>query len=201
MRPVRAASTLDFDFVRRVCIYIAVIGTITGPFSPDPVALIGGSMIPWVLVRIIGTPTMPAAVLYIFLWQWMQVFARALQSCVDKESLSSSIYGPDVTRAYWYMMASLVVMAFAFRAVLGNLKPPTRAQATAHFRWQVPDIVIVYAGAMVSPRSRSAPCPRWRRSSTALPASRSSPCSCCSPTACRPAAGRPSCWASSCSRS
>jgi hypothetical protein len=149
MRPTRAASTLDFDYVRRICIYIAVIGAITGPFSPDPVALIGGSIVPWVLVRIIGTPTMPAAVLYIFLWQWMQVFARALQSCVDKESLSTSIYGPDVTRAYWYMMASLVVMAFAFRAVLGNLKPPTRAQATAHFRWQVPDVVMVYAGAMV----------------------------------------------------
>jgi hypothetical protein len=141
-------STLDFDFVRRLCIYIAVIATVIAPFTRDPIATVGGAVVPWILVRIVGTPNMPAAALYIFLWQWMQVYARVPQSWIDHESLTNGLFGPEVARAFWYMMASLVVMALAFRVVLGNLKPPTRSQLTAHYRWQPVDIVMVYLATM-----------------------------------------------------
>lgn len=147
-RRTPSASTLDFDFARRFCIYIAVVATIVAPFTRDPIATVGGAVVPWVIVRIIGTPTMPAAVLYIFLWQWMQIYARVLQSWIDHENLTTGLYGPDVARAFWYMMSSLVVMAAMFRVVLGNLKPPTPAQLTAHHRWQPSDIVMVYAAAV-----------------------------------------------------
>ncbi len=149
LRQTRPLPTLDFDYVRKICVYLAAIGAFASPFSPDPLATAGGAMVPWLLLRIVSTPTMPAAVLYIFLWQWMQVYARVPQAWIDNEGLSNGLYGPDVARAFWYMMASLVVMALSFRLVLGNLKPPTRAQSTAHLRWQVSDIVTIYAAAVV----------------------------------------------------
>lgn len=147
-RPTRSTPVLDFDFVRRICLGIVVVAAVTAPFSPDPVATVGGAAVPWVLMRIVGTPTMPSAVVYIFLWQWMQIYARVLQSCIDQETLAGGIFGPDVARAFWYMLASLVVMAAAFRLVLGNLKPPTRAQATAHLRWQANDLLTMYGVAL-----------------------------------------------------
>ncbi len=150
IRPTPSLRTLDFDLVRKICVYLAIIGTVIAPFSTDPLATAGGAMVPWLLMRIIGTATMPAAVAYLFLWQWMQVYARLPVSWLDHESLSSGLYGPDVARAFWYMMASLVVMALSFRLVLGNLKPPTRAQLTAHFRWQPNDIIAVYALAIIA---------------------------------------------------
>lgn len=149
LRPARPLPTLDFDFVRKVCVYLAVIGAFAAVFSPDPIATAGGAFVPWLLIRIIGTPTMPAAAAYLFLWQWMQVYARVPQAWIDNESLSSGLYGSDVTRAFWYMMASLITIAVMFRLVLGNLKPPSRAQATAHFRWQPRDIVMVYVASVV----------------------------------------------------
>ena len=79
-----------------------------------------GAAVPWLIMQIIARPGMPVAVVYLFLWQWMQIFARVLQSMVDGESLASGLYGPNVARAYWYMLASLVVMALALRLVLGQ---------------------------------------------------------------------------------
>ena len=148
-RPTPSVPVLDFDFVRRICLSIAVMATVAAPFTPDPVATVGGAAVPWLLMRIVGTPSMPAAVVYIFLWQWMQIYARVLQSWIDHEALANGLFGPDVARAYWYMLSSLVVMALAFRMVLGNLKLPTRAQATAHLRWQASDILSVYGAAVV----------------------------------------------------
>ncbi len=127
--------------------YLACLAVAAAPFTPEPVVTVGGAVVPWLLVRVIATPTMPAAVLYIFLWQWMQIYTRVLQSWIDHQTLSSGLDGADVVRAYWYMLASLVVMALAFRAVLANVKPPTTAQLTAHYRWQPPDVVAIYAAA------------------------------------------------------
>ena len=62
---------------------------------------------------------MPAAVVYLVLWQWAQTFARILQTLVDGESLGGGLYGPNVERAYWYMLASVVMLALALRMVLG----------------------------------------------------------------------------------
>ena len=65
---------------------------------------------------------------------------------VDNESMASGLYGPNVARAYWYMLASLVVMALAMRMVLGNLKPPTVQDRTAHFEWRPLDLFALYVG-------------------------------------------------------
>ena len=89
---------------------------------------------------------MPVAVVYIFIWQWLQIFTRVLQSVVDNELIANGLYGPNVARAYWYMLASLVVMALAMRLVLGNLKPPTVQDRTAHFEWRPLDLFSLYIG-------------------------------------------------------
>ena len=81
------------------------------PFSQDPLALAVGAAVPWLILQIIARPGMPVSIVYLFIWQWMQIFTRVLQSMVDNESMASGLYGPDVARAYWYMLASLVVMA------------------------------------------------------------------------------------------
>lgn len=79
----------------------------------------------------------------------VQIFARALQTLVDGEAMSTGFAGPNVGRAYWYMLASLLVMALAFRAVLGNLKEPTQAQRTAHYHWDVRDMLTFYLASLV----------------------------------------------------
>src|SRR5581483_6167190 len=154
-RPTPSAPTLDFDLVRRFCLYLIFLAGVAAPFTTDPLITLGGAIVPWVLVRIIGTPNMPSAALYIFLWQWMQIYARVPQSWIDHESLTGGLFGSDIARAYWYMLASLVTMALMFRLVLGNMKPPTRAQATAHFRWHAKDVIMVYGGAVAVSMSTS----------------------------------------------
>jgi hypothetical protein len=116
------------------------------PFSPDPLALAVGAAVPWVILQIIARPGMPASVAYLFIWQWLQTFTRVLQSMVDNESMGAGLYGPNVARAYWYMLASLVVMALAIRMVLGNLKPPTAQDRRAHFEWRPIDLFSLYVG-------------------------------------------------------
>ena len=92
---------------------------------------------------------MPVAVIYLFLWQWAQVFARVLQAMVDGESLATGLYGPNVARAYWYMLASIVVLAVAFRLVLGRLRGPTQQEWTAHREWRPLDLFTVYVGTLI----------------------------------------------------
>jgi len=47
------------------------------------------------------------------------------------------------------MLASLIVVVLVYRAVLGGLKPSTPAQRTAHYRWQIRDLVVLYIATMV----------------------------------------------------
>lgn len=142
-------TRLDYDLLRRVAMVFGVVNLLLAPLMMDSLAYAGGAVTPWLLLRIIGTPTMPAAAAYLFLWQWMQVFARVLQVQIDGESLGAGIHGINVTRAYWYMLASLVVMAVAFRVTLSGLRPATYAAAVAHERWRPTDLIIVYFGAIV----------------------------------------------------
>lgn len=147
--PTPYVTRLDFDLLRHATFYFAVFNAIVALFVPDPLAYAAGGATPWLLMLLVGTPTMPMAVAYLFLWQWAQVFARALQAVFDGESMAVGLYGVDVLRAYWYMLASLVVMAIAFRLVLGRLPAPTASEYYAHERWRVIDITAVYVVAFV----------------------------------------------------
>ena len=137
---------LDLNSLKRGFFYIAVALMFVAPFSQDPMALACGAAVPWLILQIIARPGMPVAVVYIFIWQWLQIFTRVLQSVVDNKSIANGLYGPNVARAYWYMLASLVVMALAMRLVLGNLKPPTVQDRTAHFEWRPLDLFSLYIG-------------------------------------------------------
>lgn len=136
--------TFDLNSLKRVFFYVAVGLLFIAPFAQDPMAFAVGAIVPWVILQLLVRPGMPVAVAYLFLWQWLQIFTRVLQSIVDGESLANGLYGPNVARAYWYMLASLVVMAVAFRFVLGNAKPPTLQERTAHYEWRPIDIFTMY---------------------------------------------------------
>mgnify|MGYP003345626822 FL=1 len=150
MQRAKTAPVLDFELVRRGFLYFAIVMGVVAPFTREPIVTIGGALVPWIIIKIIGTPTMPAAVLYLFLWQWMQIYTRVPVAWIDKETLGGGLYGPDVARAYWYMLASLITMAIAFRVVLSRARPPTRAQLTAHYKWQLNDVLMIYAAAFVA---------------------------------------------------
>ena len=112
---------LDISLVRRRFGYFAGLCAVLTSFTSDPVAFFVGALLPWVCLRIVATPTMPAAVLYLLLWQWLQIFTRIPQTWIDGDTLSTGIWGPNVARAYWYMLASLVVLAITFRVALARL--------------------------------------------------------------------------------
>jgi hypothetical protein len=140
---------LDYGFLRRTFFLIGMALLLVAPFSLDPLAFAVGCFVPWLVLSIVAKPTMPAAVIYIFLWQWAQVFARVLQSMVDGEALGSGFYGPGVVDAYWYMLASLVVLACVFRAVLGGLPPSTPEEQSAHLDWRPLDLFMLYCATLV----------------------------------------------------
>lgn len=147
--PARAVTRLDWSLLKRAFLYFAVAMGIVSPFTPDPVAFAVGGAVPLVLVNIVGLPAMPMAVVYLFVWQWAQMFARALQAVFDGESMAAGIYGPDVLRAYWFMLAGLVSMALAFRLVLGRIRAPTAQEFYAHERWRPRDMITVYGVSLV----------------------------------------------------
>lgn len=138
------APTFDLNFLKRAFFYVALGLLFIAPFSQDPLAFAAGAIVPWVILQLIVRPGMPVAVAYLLLWQWLQIFSRVLQSIVDGESLANGLYGPNVARAYWYMLASLVVMAVAFRFVLGRARPPTLQERTAHYEWRPVDFFMMY---------------------------------------------------------
>ena len=139
-----SAPTFDLNALKRVFFYIAVGLLLIAPFAQDPMAFAVGAVVPWVILQLIVRPGLPVAVVYLFLFQWLQVFARVLQSIVDGESLAGGLYGANVARAYWYMLASLVAMAVAFRFGLGNSRLPTHQERTAHYDWRPIDFFTMY---------------------------------------------------------
>jgi hypothetical protein len=140
---------LDYTFIERIFLFLGVLGAGLSPFARDPVAFGAGAVMPFILMHIINRPGMPVAVVYLVLWQWAQTFARVVQTFPDGEALGASIYGPNVERAYWYMLASVLVLALCMRVTVGRLPPPTAQARLAHARWQPRDLVVLYFGTLV----------------------------------------------------
>ena len=139
--PAAPPRVLDIGTLKRGFFFVAVALMLVAPFSQDPLAMSVGAAVPWLMLQLINRPGMPAGVIYILLYQWLQVFARVLQSMVDGEPMSAGLFGPNVGRAYWYMMASLVVIAVALRFTLWNVKA---SNDRAHFDWRPIDIFTLY---------------------------------------------------------
>src|SRR4051812_59208 len=85
-------TRLDYGFLQRVFLIVGFLLVVLSPLSKDPLALAVGGFLPWMLMRLVGTPTMPVAVVYLVLWQWAQTYARVLQTLADGESLGGGIF-------------------------------------------------------------------------------------------------------------
>ncbi|MBS0546308.1 MAG: hypothetical protein JSR24_01085 [Proteobacteria bacterium] len=144
------AIRLDYSFLRRVFLGIGVALLFLAPTARDPLAFAAGALVPWLMFSIINTPTMPAAICFFLLWQWLEVFTRAILTFVDGEAMGAGIYGETVARAYWYMLASLIVFAIAFRITLGNLREPGRYFRNAHRHWRPQDMFACYIGGLLA---------------------------------------------------
>ena len=142
-------TVLDFAFLRRAFLVLGFLLLVVSPLSTDPLAFAVGGFVPWVVLSIVGMPAMPVAVVFYFVWQWSQVFARILQSMIDGEALGMGPSGPTVVDAYWYSMASLVVLALAFRIGLGGIRRPTPEEANAHLEWRPVDLFMLYCATLV----------------------------------------------------
>ncbi len=76
--PIRIAPRLDYSMLRKVSFGFGLFFVFISPACPDPLALGVGAFTPWLILRLVGTPTMPAAIAYYLLSQWLQVFAPRL---------------------------------------------------------------------------------------------------------------------------
>ena len=146
----QAVSQLDIASLRRAFLMLAFVLAVAAPFMPDPLEFAVGGFVPWIVLSIAGTPTLPAAFVLFLLWQWLQVFARTLVGATDGESMARSLAGPWVVNAYWYMLASIVVLAIAVRVVMGSLKPPAPREATAHLAWGPVELFQFYLFSLVA---------------------------------------------------
>jgi hypothetical protein len=140
---------LDVSSIRRSFFFLGLLLVLISPFSPDPLAVAVGGFVPWVLLSIAGLPFTPVAVIFYFVWQWSQVFAQALLSMIDGLPMASSVAGPGVVNAYWYSLASLVVLAIAFRLVFSGMRGPSPAEENAHLEWRPQDLFLLYCGTLV----------------------------------------------------
>jgi len=141
---LQTAEPIYFDFalVRKALLYFGVVMLIIAPFSHDPIVVVVCGFMPYILVTIVDRPRMPSIILYYLLWVWVQAAARVLVAALDDESLGDGLYGSDVYRAFWYSMASLVVLAITFRITLGGLPWPSDEQLSEHRRW--PPMMLFY---------------------------------------------------------
>src|SRR5881394_1713368 len=95
--PARSAPTqLDMEFVRRLLFYFAGACIACAPFVRDPLALAAGGALPWLVATILARPEIPGIVFYFVMTHWMQVVARLPVSWSENESLSDSVWGPDL---------------------------------------------------------------------------------------------------------
>jgi hypothetical protein len=144
-------TRLDYSFLRRVCFGLGAVLILIAPSVRDPLAFAVGGMVPWAIVSIVGNGTMPAAIPYLLLWQWVQIFSRAILTLIDGESLASGVYGVSVARAYWYMLASVLVLACTFRFCLNNLPAPSLKDRLTQYEWRANDLFAIYiGGALIS---------------------------------------------------
>ncbi|MDI1284436.1 MAG: hypothetical protein PSV46_08565 [Reyranella sp.] len=138
---------LDVGSIRRAFFILGLFLVLISPFSPDPLAVAVGGFVPWVLLSIAGLPFIPVAAIFYFVWQWSQVFAQALVSMLDGQSMSSS--GAGILTAYWYSLASLIVLSIAFRLVFSGQRGPSPAEENAHLEWRPLDLFLLYCGTLV----------------------------------------------------
>jgi hypothetical protein len=149
MRSGPRVTYLDYTFLERFSLIFGLLAATFSPSARDPVAFGVGAMMPFVLLRIINCPGMPVAVVYLVIWQWAQTFSRVVQTFPDGEALGGGVFGPNVERAYWYMLASVLVLAVSMRATLSRLPPPTPQSRLAHARWQPRDLMVLYFGTLL----------------------------------------------------
>jgi hypothetical protein len=132
----------DFAFLRKAFLYFGIAVLVLSPFSRDPMVVVVCGFMPCILVGLVDLPRMPSIVVYYLLWMWVQAATRVLIAALDAESLGDGPYGQDIYRAFWYAMASLIILAVAFRICLGGLTLPSDDQLDAHRRW--PPILLFY---------------------------------------------------------
>ncbi|WP_421999007.1 hypothetical protein [Reyranella sp.] len=146
----RPETHLDIGLLRKWMLFFGGINLLVAPLTPDPVSYGAGACAPVILLSLVNRLTMPKGIVFFLLWQWAQVFARALQSFVDGESMSLGLYAPNVMRAYWYSLFSLLTFAVVFRLVLQSIRLPTLSQWEAHERWRQMDLLYLYLGSIVA---------------------------------------------------
>ena len=98
--PVPVPVRLDNVLLRRAFLVMAVALAMFAPFTADPIEFAVGGFVPWLVLRIVGTPMLPAAMVLYPIWQWLQVYARTLVSVTDGEEMARGLYGPWVVNAY-----------------------------------------------------------------------------------------------------
>jgi hypothetical protein len=142
----QTAEPIHFDFalLRKAFLAFAVAMVVMAPFSRDPLVAVVCGFTPWLLVCLVDRPRMPAVVLYYLLWMWVEAATRLLLAFMDGESLGDGQFGSDVTRAFWYSMASLVVLAITFRICLTGLAPPSDDQLNEHRHWLPVKVFYLY---------------------------------------------------------
>jgi hypothetical protein len=144
-----AQSTLNYVLLQRYFLVLGAVLVLISPYSRDPMAFALGGLAPWAILHLIGRPNMPAAVVFFLLLQWLQAFARVIQSLVDGETLAGGLYGPTVEQAYWYTLAGVLVLAASFRLVLGGLRAPAPEYALVHREWHLRDLCVLYGVSLV----------------------------------------------------
>jgi hypothetical protein len=55
---------LDYSFLQRIFLVFGIVAVLGAPFSPDPVAFAAGGAAPYAMMKLVGRPTMPAAVAF-----------------------------------------------------------------------------------------------------------------------------------------
>jgi hypothetical protein len=139
----------DFAFLRKGAVYFAIMMLVVAPFSYDPFATVFCGIVPWVLISLVDRPGMPAVAVYYLLWQWLQAAVRLLLAFIDGESIGDGIYGWDVYRAFLYSMASLAVLALAFRVALSGVRLPTDDKLDEHLDWLPSSLFWLFLAASV----------------------------------------------------
>jgi hypothetical protein len=137
----------DFALLRKAFLCFAVAMLVMAPFARDPIVVVVCGFMPYVLVGLLDLPRMPSIVVYYLLWMWFQAATRVLIAALDGESLGDGLYGLDVYRAFWYAMASLVILAIAFRICLSGLPPPSDDQLDEHRHWPPMPLFYLYLAA------------------------------------------------------
>ena len=63
--PVPVPVRLDHVLLRRAFLVMGVALAMFAPFTADPIEFAVGGFVPWLVLRIVGTPTLPAALVFI----------------------------------------------------------------------------------------------------------------------------------------